>query len=124
MIKEIELPSVPGEDPNDDSMGALFRAWNHHKRLQRKENLELFIREFWPQFQKLGMRKHSYYHYSILLLCEPDLPQRVPQHVEWCQFWPTKRKWMFRGKTITGPFDHFLNYVKRRLPPRGERHVD
>lgn len=69
-------------------MGDFYRAWDEEKKARRNRNMQEFSPESWT--------KHTEYHYSKI----------VEGHR--LDYWPSKKKWMYKGKVSTGNVAEFI----------------
>ena len=95
--KVIHVPNRPGGNPDDDSMGEIFRDLKHFFQEKRTKNLETNTALI-PK----GWTCHTIYHYSTVA----DGSR--------LDYWPSRNKWMWGGKLYYGTFNDLVNFIKNR----------
>lgn len=78
-------------------MGDLFREWNEFKREQRDRNLQSAFANGTD-----GWTIHTPFHWSRRLLGDP------------LDYWPSKKKFRWRGKNRYGENWEIENFIRRR----------
>jgi len=96
--KVIELEPAPGDDPNDDSDSALWRAFKHHNHKRKESNL---VKAEQSELANM-MVHHTQYHWSM---------QLVGKHLD---YWPSKNKFQYDGRIHNTDIQGLLNFIARR----------
>jgi hypothetical protein len=77
-------------------MGDIGEYWREHREYRSKKSLENFM-----QADVSGWNQYSILHWHRDLLGER------------LEFWPTKKKWRYKGKTMTGNVNEFIAKIER-----------
>lgn len=80
-------------------VGDMWREVVQTRRIQRKRALDLAKQK--PE----GWTVHTEYHWSRTFQGER------------LDYWPSKGKWRWKGKTMTGRVDEFINARTKNTPP-------
>lgn len=79
-------------------MGDIGDYWREHREHRSKKSLENFM-----QADPTGWKHHTILHWYKDLLGER------------LDFWPTKKKWRYKNKTMTGNVNEFIAKIEREL---------
>lgn len=90
----------------------------HAKR--RQERLDAWHKIVVPELERYGLKKHTDYHYSILLVSSALNGNLVFYH-ERCQIYPSTLKYVWKQTTHDLDFNKFVSFALRRLPAKSER---
>lgn len=96
-MKKVIILDPEGKYPDDDS--GMWRAYKDHHRKRREEN--------WRKADPEGWTVHTPYHWQMLLL--GDI----------LDYWPSRNKWRWRGKTHHGNVREFINARTADRPGTG-----